>query len=196
MKAMNIYLCGVGGQGIGLLSKVLTEASLQAGYKVMAVDTHGLAQRGGTVVSHLRLGDQVRTPMVPAGEADLVISLERLEGLRGAQIMLKAGGTLIYYNAIQQPLMVRSGQAEYPDENEIAETLASRDIKVEKVDVAELPDPRMQNVALLGRLAGMGLIEGMDARLLESVLRESVPEHAMETNLKVFAEAQYQNELS
>ena len=77
MKSMNIYLCGVGGQGIGLLSEVMIRTALSAGYNVMGADTHGLAQRGGTVVSHLRIGPEVFTPLVPEGQE----AGHRLKGL-------------------------------------------------------------------------------------------------------------------
>ena len=88
---LNIYLSGVGGQGIGMLTETLGQACLAAGHAVHGCDTHGLAQRGGTVISHLRLGDGVFTPRVPEGEAHLVIALERLESLRGVQTHLRGG---------------------------------------------------------------------------------------------------------
>jgi indolepyruvate ferredoxin oxidoreductase beta subunit len=96
MSLFNIYMCGVGGQGIGMLSEVLSRACLDAGHKITGCDTHGLAQRGGIVVSHLRLGDGARTPRVPDRSADLVIALERLEALRAADAMLTGNGTVIY----------------------------------------------------------------------------------------------------
>lgn len=190
MKAANIYLCGVGGQGIALLSEVMIRACMQAGYDVMGVDTHGLAQRGGIVVSHLRIGKKVYTPMIPPGEADVVIALERLEGLRGAVQMLKKGGTLVYYNAIQQPMRVRKEGVAYPDEAELLAQLSGRGVKVEAVHAPQLPDPRMQNVALLGRLAAMGLIAGLDADILKETLGAVVPSHALTENLTVFEQAQ------
>jgi indolepyruvate ferredoxin oxidoreductase beta subunit len=96
----NIYMTGVGGQGIGMLSEVLLRAADYAGYDVKAVDTHGLAQRGGMVVSHLRIGKQVYAPLVPKGEADMVVSLERHEAFQALIHMLKPGGVLIYYDAV------------------------------------------------------------------------------------------------
>jgi len=189
MKAMNIYLCGVGGQGISLLSSVITSACMEAGYQVMGVDTHGLAQRGGTVVSHLRIGKKVFTPMIPDGQADLVIALERLEGLRGALSMLKPGGTLVYYQTVLQPHKVRSGEMAYPSDIEVLERLRPRGINVEALNVENLPDYRMQNVALLGKLASMNLIEDIGSEVFEEVIKTAVPEHALETNLAVFKQA-------
>ena len=96
---MNLFICGVGGQGIGLLTEVLSRACLKAGLVVHGCDTHGLAQRGGVVASHLRLGTDLRTPRVPPGQADLVIGLERLEALRGARLYLKPGGVVLFYES-------------------------------------------------------------------------------------------------
>ena len=92
MKAFNIYLTGVGGQGIGLISEVILRAADHGGHPVKSVDTHGLAQRGGIVVSQIRIGENVFSPLVPAGQADLVISLERHEALRAAGTVLKDKG--------------------------------------------------------------------------------------------------------
>ena len=111
MKTFNVYLTGVGGQGIGLISEIILRAADLAGRSVKSVDTHGLAQRGGIVVSQIRMGDTVYSPLIPAGKADLVISLERHEALRAASKMLKTKGCLIYYNTVWQPLSVRLNTA-------------------------------------------------------------------------------------
>ena len=111
MNGMDIYLTGVGGQGIGLISEILLRSADHAGFKVKAVDTHGLAQRGGIVVSQLRIGPNVHSPLIREGKADLVIALERHEALRAAQAFLKPGGTLVYYNVVWQPLDVRLNNA-------------------------------------------------------------------------------------
>ena len=89
IKAFNIYLCGVGGQGIGMLSEILLRAADYAGHPVKGVDTHGLAQRGGIVISHLRLGPGVHSPLTLENGADLVIALEKHEALRGVQDALR-----------------------------------------------------------------------------------------------------------
>jgi indolepyruvate ferredoxin oxidoreductase beta subunit len=85
MNIFNIYLSGVGGQGIGLLSEIILRAADHAGHAAKAVDTHGLAQRGGIVVSQIRLGASAHSPLIPAGQADLAIGLERHEALRAMQ---------------------------------------------------------------------------------------------------------------
>jgi indolepyruvate ferredoxin oxidoreductase beta subunit len=189
MKAMNIYLCGMGGQGIGLLSEVLIRACMEVGYDVMGVDTHGLAQRGGTVASHLRIGRTVRTPLIAPGQADLVIGLERLEALRGALTMLRPGGTLIFYDTMYQPIAVRLGRAEYPAASELESAVRDLGGHLERVYLGDLPDARMQNVALLGSLAALGLIDDLDASAIEGVLESIVPKSARQANLDVFRRA-------
>ena len=186
MKDMNIYLCGVGGQGIGLLSEVLFRACHYAGHKVHGCDTHGLAQRGGSVVSNLRLGDSIHTPLVSDGEADLIVALEMLEGYRAAAKMLAKGGTLLYYDARYQPIDVRMKKNVYVTEQEIHRTVDSRDGNVKKLKDPDLPDPRMQNVVLLGQIVKMELVEGLAKDHVERALNEVVPASAREVNIKVF----------
>ena len=189
MKNLNIYLCGVGGQGIGLLSEVMIRSAMAAGYNVMGADTHGLAQRGGTVVSHLRIGDQVFTPRVPEGQADVILALERIEGYRGLLRMLKPGGTLVYYDTVYQPISVRTGQDPYPTTQEVEAAAESIGARAIPVHLENLPDPRMQNVALIGKVAAMGIIAGFTPETVEGVLREVVPPKVIEKNMEVFAQA-------
>lgn len=189
MKSMNIYLAGVGGQGIGLLSGVLTRACLIAGYRVHGCDTHGLAQRGGTVISHLRLGENLFTPRVPPGSADVVIGLERLEAHRAATAMLKKSGTLVYYDTVYQPIHVRMGEAKYPTAKELENVVRNLNGRLERVLIEELKDPRMQNIALLGRLAGIEAVEAVSTQVLEQALRETLPAKILDANLAVFASA-------
>ena len=189
MDNLNIYLCGVGGQGIGVLSAVLTQACLAAGHQVMGADTHGLAQRGGIVVSHLRLGRGVFTPRITAGQAGLVVALERLEAYRAICNMLQDGGTAVYYDSSQQPIAVRLGKSEYPSNEDLQQACAKRNCRLERVELDNLPDHRMQNVALLGRIAQLEIIPGVTPEVLDISLRDILPAHALEQNLEVFKRA-------
>jgi indolepyruvate ferredoxin oxidoreductase beta subunit len=184
-SAYNIYMIGVGGQGIGLMGEVMMRICLAAGYSVHGCDTHGLAQRGGIVQTHIRLGDQVRTPRITEGTADLVLALERLEALRGIVSMLKDGGTVIYYDTEYQPIHVRLGRMPYPSVEEVAAAAAARHAHLEHVHI-DLPDPRMQNIALLGRLSSLNVIPGISREIIEQEIRNVVPAHALENNLEVF----------
>ncbi len=186
MSIFNVYLTGVGGQGIGLLSGALGTAIVDVGHKVLGCETHGLAQRGGVVVSHLRVGEGAYAPRVPPGQADLVVSLERLEGLRGAVNMLRPGGRIIFYDAEYQPIAVRMGEAVYPKVSDIEAEVASKGGTVERVFDEDLSDPRMQNVALLARVAALGAIDKITPARLEKAIAASVPAKLLETNLEVY----------
>lgn len=190
--AYNIYLCGVGGQGIGLLAASLAQAAARAGLPARACDTHGLAQRGGVVSSHIRLGADALTPLVPEGEADLVLALERLEALRGAAQYLKPGGRVLYYDTAYQPVSVRTGQAHYPTVEEVKKEVEEMGGQADAVKAGELRDPRMQNAALLGRVAALGLIPGLPAATIEEILAEMAPPAALEENLAIFRAAKAQ----
>lgn len=187
--AFNIYLCGVGGQGIGILALALAQAAERAGLTVHACDTHGLAQRGGVVSSHIRLGGDALTPLVPEGGADLVLALERLEALRGAAQYLKKGGKVLYYDTAYQPVSVRMGKAPYPTAEEVSKEVSAIGGEVSSVALKDIRDPRMQNSALLGRLAALSLVPGLGSEVLEEVLKETVPSAALEENLKIFRSA-------
>ncbi|MFO8070279.1 MAG: 2-oxoacid:acceptor oxidoreductase family protein [Polyangia bacterium] len=188
-RTTNIYLSGVGGQGIGLLAEVLGQSCLAAGHRVRGCDTHGLAQRHGTVASHIRLGEAARMPRVPLGEADLILGLERLETLRAIKSMLKNGGVAIYYDTVYQPIHVRMKLADYPGHDELAAAVKRKDGRLERVLVEDLADPRMQNVALFGRAIGAGAVPGVSAETAEEALAEAVPPRLREENLAVFRAA-------
>lgn len=187
--AFNIYICGVGGQGIGLLAAALAQAAARAGLETRACDTHGLAQRGGVVSSHIRLGSDALTPLVPEGGADLVLALERLEALRGAAQYLKKGGAVIYYDTAYQPVSVRAGQAAYPSAEEVKKEISALGGSVSAVSLGEMRDPRMQNSALLGKVAALSAVPGLPAAVIEEVLKEIVPPAVLEENLAIFRAA-------
>jgi len=186
MNAFNIYLCGVGGQGIGLLSEVLLRGGDYAGFKAKAVDTHGLAQRGGIVVSHLRFGSSVYSPMVAENEADLVIALERHEALRGAEFALKDGGTLIYYNTVLQPLGVRLGKETEVSEEYVEDACSKRGITVYSVNCQDLEDPRMQNIAVLAHINKYGLIPKMTKENMIQAMQDLMTDKTLQENLQLF----------
>ena len=126
------------------------------------MDTHGLAQRGGIVVSQIRIGDQVFSPIIPARQADLVVSLERHEAFRAAGTMLKDKGGVIYYNTVWQPLSVRLNETAEVAEDDIQALCSAHGINVISVFHADLPDIRMQNMAVLAEIHRHRLIPGID----------------------------------
>ena len=188
MKAFDIYLTGVGGQGIGLISETIMRAADHGGHPVKSVDTHGLAQRGGIVVSHIRMGENIFSPLVPAGQADLAISLERHEALRSAVTMLKVKGTLIYYNTVWQPLSVRLSEREEVREEEIRSFCQSRAMTAISVFRAGLTDIRMQNMVLLGEICRRRLIPGIDPAHYQAAMADLMAGAMLEENMAVFSE--------
>ena len=186
MQSFNIYLCGVGGQGIGLLCEILLRAADYAGYTAKAVDTHGLAQRGGSVVSHIRLGETVATPLIAAGQADLVIGLERHEALRGVQVALRDGGTLLYYNTVLQPLAVRLGNLSEISALDIETECKSRDCQVYSVDWPTLHDPRMQNIVVLAAVERFQVVPDLQHDHLVQAMDDLMSGTMLEGNLTLF----------
>jgi indolepyruvate ferredoxin oxidoreductase beta subunit len=189
MQSFNIYLCGVGGQGIGLLCEILLRAADYAGYTAKAVDTHGLAQRGGTVISHIRLGPIVHTPLIPERGADLVVGLERHEALRAAQTMLRDGGTLVYYDTVLQPLGVRLGTEAEISVTDIDRACGGRGITVRRVVQAELIDPRMQNIAVLAHIEQQRLVPELETEHFMRAMDDLMAGPMLAANIKLFQTA-------
>ncbi|WGS65147.1 2-oxoacid:acceptor oxidoreductase family protein [Marinitoga aeolica] len=186
MKAFNIYLIGVGGQGIGLLSEVIIRAADKAGLNVRGVDTHGLAQRGGTVSSNIRIGENINSPLIMKGQADLVVALERHEALRGMNDYSKNGSTVIYYDAVWQPLDVRLRKAK-EIENEIVEKEAKRrNIDLIKVYINDLSDARMQNMAVLATMAKNKLIPNVEKEHYLLAVNDLLTGDVLKNNLELF----------
>ncbi len=187
-EKFDIYIIGVGGQGVGLLSETLIRAADHAGLAVRGVDTHGLAQRGGMVVSHVRFGPGAHSPLIMAGQADMVLALERHEALRGLNAYLKDGGTLVYYDTVWQPLNVRLKKDNAPQKEVIGKECRARGVREIVVFQAGLADPRMQNVAVLGQLCLQQLLPGVESGHVEAALNDLLAGPVLEKNLALFRE--------
>jgi indolepyruvate ferredoxin oxidoreductase beta subunit len=182
----NVYLSGVGGQGIGLISEIIMRAADHAGQRVKSVDTHGLAQRGGIVVSQVRLGSGVQSPLIPAGQADLAVCLERHEALRAAATMLKPKGTLIFYDTVWQPLPVRLNQAAEVTVEMVQALGRERNVTVRSVYRPDLPDIRMQNMAVLADVCRHRLIPDIDSPHYRTAMTDLMAGNRLEINLALF----------
>lgn len=185
-ERFDLYMAGVGGQGIGLLSELLARAADHGGMTVKGCDTHGLAQRGGMVTSHLRIGKGAHSPLVAPGTADLVIALERYEALRAMRDMLKSGGTLLWYDVAWEPLDVRLGESSALEGGEIEAEAAARGCRAIRVFREALADPRSQNVVLVGELARRGLIPGLKPEHCRAALADLLEGALLERNLALF----------
>ncbi|HHW28067.1 MAG TPA: indolepyruvate oxidoreductase subunit beta [Syntrophomonadaceae bacterium] len=184
-----IMLAGVGGQGILLASRILTSGLLKAGFDVKSSEVHGMAQRGGSVVTQLSYGKKVYSPISGAGAVDLLVTLEKLEALRYVHFLKKNGSLLM--NAKEIPsLPVLIGAAEYPAD--IEERLSSYPISLYTIDAdreaEKLGNLKVMNVVLLGAMVKLaGLSELVD---WPSVVAESVKPAYREINLKAFTAGQ------
>jgi indolepyruvate ferredoxin oxidoreductase beta subunit len=183
---MDIYLIGVGGQGIGLLSEVIIRAADYAGLSVRGTDTHGLAQRGGTVSSCIRIGSHAHSALIQAGSADMVIALERNEALRGLNTYLKAGGTLVYYNIQWQPLLVRLGKEPILTIEDVSAECLQRNIQEYRIEPTKLSNPKMQNIALLASIAKNNNIPDITTAHYEQALNDLLEGNKLEKNLALF----------
>ncbi|MBF0361603.1 MAG: 2-oxoacid:acceptor oxidoreductase family protein [Oligoflexia bacterium] len=157
MNTINIYVTGVGGQGVGIAAEIILRTLSYAGNKVIGVDTHGLAQRGGTVESFVRVGPSVYSPLIRKNSADLILALERNEALRAIQEYAKPSSRLIYYDTLWSPLNVRLHPGEVADTTkmQISEYAGASNRNIEVVSLKDdsLKDIRMQNMILISYLS-------------------------------------------
>ena len=183
MAVKNIMIVGVGGQGTLLTSRVLGGLAIAGGYDVKLSEVHGMAQRGGSVVTFVRYGETVAEPIVEEGQADVLIAFERLEALRYLHF-LKKDGVVIVNDWRIDPITVVTGAAEYPEGILDSLKAARRTIVVEGTQEAiRLGAPKAFNVVVLGAAARHMHFAKED--WLE-VIRQTVPPRTVETNLKAF----------
>jgi indolepyruvate ferredoxin oxidoreductase beta subunit len=194
VEKADFLLVGVGGQGIVTASDILAEAGLRAGYDVKKSEVHGMAQRGGAVISHVRFGDTVHAPLIGQGQADFLLAFEMLESLRWAHFLHPESVALLNRQRLP-PVAVTSGEARYPEEPDIQEELAGRARRVVLVDgletARELGNVRVTNTVLLGALAAFLPIA---PPLWEEVILERVPARYAELNREAFRRGQAQVE--
>ena len=154
METKNIMIVGVGGQGTLLASKLLGYVLLKQGYDVKVSEVHGMSQRGGSVVTYVRFGEKVYSPVIDKGEADVIISFEKLEALRWIEF-LKKDGRIITNTQEVDPMPVITGAAQYPEN--IIEKMENAGAKVDAKDFLSLANEagssKAVNIALMGRLS-------------------------------------------
>ena len=183
MKTKNIMIVGVGGQGTLLTSRILGGIAIEGGYDVKLSEVHGMAQRGGSVVTFVRYGENVAEPIVEEGQADVIIAFEKLEALRYAHY-LKKDGALIVNDWRIDPMPVVTGAAQYP--KDIIENL-EKEYRVYKINATEeskkIGNPRVFNLIILGIAA-----QHMDFTKEQwyQVIEKTVPPKTIEINKKAF----------
>ncbi len=184
MSTKNIMIVGVGGQGTLLASKLLGKLLLGKGYDVKVSEVHGMSQRGGSVVTYVRYGDKVYSPVIDKGEADVIVSFEMLEAARWAEY-LKKDGVIITNTQQVNPMPVITGACEYPENLE--NKLKSLGIKLDAIDALSLAEKagnsKAVNIVLMGRLSKF--FDFTEDEWI-SAIEQSVPERFLELNKKAF----------
>lgn len=184
METKNIMIVGVGGQGTLLASKLLGRLLLGKGFDVKVSEVHGMSQRGGSVVTYVRWGDRVRSPIIDKGQADCILSFELLEAARYTEY-LKPGGRIIVNSQQINPMPVIAGAAVYPEKPE--EKLSALEINVDALDALSLAEEagssKAVNLVLMGRLAKH--FDFTDEEWMAAI-EESVPPKFLELNRKAF----------
>jgi len=186
MKDINFLIAGVGGQGTILVSDIMAEAGMLAGYDVKKTDVLGLAIRGGSVISHIRWGEKVDAPMSMRGKVDYLLAFEPIEALR--QIEFLNGESTIVFNEYKiYPVTVSSGFATYPADNVIEKALKDSAKNIYSInttnEAVEIGNVKTMNVMLLGALT---LFLDINTETWEKVIKKFVPERFKELNLKAF----------
>ncbi len=184
MSDLNIMIVGVGGQGTLMASRLLGNVAMQLGHDVKVSEVHGMSQRGGSVVTYVKMGEKVYSPIIEKGEADIILAFERLEALRWIDY-LKQGGSLILNNQKIDPMPVIIGKADYPEA--IIERFKNGGIRLFTVDglkiAEECGNTKAVNVVLIGLLAAT---TNIDKKLWERALEEVIPPKVLEVNKRAF----------
>ena len=184
METKSIMIVGVGGQGSLLASRIIGNVLLSQGYDVKVSEVHGMSQRGGSVVTYVKYGDKVYSPVIEKGEADIIVSFELLEDARWVSY-LKKNGHLITSTQTLDPMPVITGNAEYPAD--IAEKIEALGIDIIAADALSLAEKagnaKASNVVLMGVIASK---MSFDENVWKDAIRTCVPEKFLELNLKAF----------
>lgn len=185
-ETLSILLVGVGGQGTILASNVLAELGLNLGYDVKKAEVHGMSQRGGSVISHLRWGETVYSPIIAQGQADIMIAFEKLEALRFID-QIRPGGFVVINDQEIVPVTVSTSDVVYPDDETIRAAIAEytpNQYWVKGVAAAEaLGNVKAANVVLLGAMSAM---MGMDPQPWLDVISSRVPAKYLSLNQQAF----------
>ncbi|MFA6808729.1 MAG: indolepyruvate oxidoreductase subunit beta [Eubacteriales bacterium] len=183
-EVTNILIVGVGGQGTILTSKVLSRVAQRLGKDVKVSEIHGMAQRGGSVISQVRYGENVASPIIPQGEADIILAFEKLEALR-ALPSLKTNGQILINDQEINPMPVVTGAADYPiDTIEQIKKKCSKTVVVDALKEAiAAGNAKAVNVVLIGLLSKF---LNIDKQIWLEVLQQTVPAKFLDVNIKAF----------
>ena len=183
-KTTNIMIVGVGGQGSLLASKLLGRILLDFGYDVKVSEVHGMSQRGGSVVTYVRFGKKVFSPLIDKGEADFIVSFELLEGARYIEYLAPSGRIVVNTQEID-PMPVVTGTTEYPEN--LIEKMQTLGVQVDALDCLSLAEQagaaKAVNLVLMGRLSRYF---DFPKKIWMETIEKTVPEKFLEVNKKAF----------
>jgi len=181
---INVIMVGVGGQGIILASEILSEAALLAGYDVRKSEVHGMAQRGGSVSSHVRFGQSVKSPLIERGCADFMLAFEKVEGLRACDY-LRNGATIIMNDQEIVPTTCSTGQSCYP--GDVETMIRGLGFKLVVVDAHHLAvQAGTQKAANVALLAGLASFLDIGEDIWTKVIAGRVPKKYLDVNMNAF----------
>ena len=186
MKKYNLIIAGVGGQGVILSGNIIGEVAMVSGYDVKKTDTLGMAQRGGSVISHVRIADRVFSPLIKQGEADILFAFEKLEAARWCTY-LKLGGVAIINNQVLPPLSVNLGNERYPDHEEIVGIIRQQTENLYIVEgsskTGEPGNSKTLNIFMLGCLSHfLPFSEGV----WQDCIKQNLPSRIVGININAF----------
>ncbi|MCK4221773.1 MAG: indolepyruvate oxidoreductase subunit beta [Dehalococcoidia bacterium] len=186
IRNVDMLVVGVGGQGVILASDIVAEAALVAGYDVKKTDSLGMAQRGGSVVSHLRMGQRVWSPLIRQGEVDLLVAFEKLEAARWSSY-LRNGAVAIVNNHALRPLSVNVGTERYPSDEEVSDIMRQRSDRVYTVNgtakARQLGNTRTLNMFMLGCSS---LLLPIEVQTWKECMTQRIPSSILQVNLTAF----------
>jgi indolepyruvate ferredoxin oxidoreductase beta subunit len=187
----NIVITGVGGQGNVMASRVLANMLVHQGFRVTIGETFGMSQRGGSVMSHLRVSPgEVWSPQIPRGQADLIVAIEPIEALR---VLMEYGHPAVRMVVNERPVYpvgVITGELEYPPAENIREAAGALSAGAAFLDATAaaigLGNPILGNIVMIGAVAGLGLLP-IDREVFATVIKGGMPASRVEANLRAFA---------
>ncbi len=192
-KGFSVYMSGVGGQGLVLLSNVIGAACASAGLRALTGEQHGLSQRSGSINVHMRVGEHIRSPLIPVGGADVLLALEALEALRYVEY-LADGGIVLMSSRVQHPVSETSShmkdkQARYFSADDVRARLSEVTERISVIDAMALAEeagsPLTENIVMLGALSTIEAFP-VPTEALKASVAENVPGKAVDANLRAF----------
>ena len=188
VKEFNVLITGVGGQGVILMSELLGNAAVKEGLKVRGSEVLGMAVRGGSVVSMIRLGDEVYGPLIPMGKGDVLVGMELSEALRHITYLSKSGSVIVNTKKVV-PTSVLIGKSSYPSLEKILEKLNSNSTRVVRLDADQIAEEAgsllTANIVMLGALFGTGQLPIKVETIKESI-EARFPAKVVPVNIKAF----------